>query len=616
MTTTSSRFKILPLFQALALLSFIPHAYASQNFLIQPNGPLPSGVTAGSTITANFTITNLTNSARNGYNVAGFPSTVTQNASGGNCSAPINLAAHASCNLQLIISGAVNSNFAICRGNSCTTSSTPLNVSVINFLGRLLAGGTYCSNSSCLPLLAQSTTGEWSYPSTVISNLPTTPGFGDATIYTASCSGQLCIVAGYDNDNVSTPFIAVSPSNANNWTYPVGSTGTWPSDLGDNAQFESASCSGSLCVVAGQYFSTGKQYPIVAQSINSGVTWTYPISSSTPPPDLFIASALNGASCSGNLCVVAGTYEDNANANFYALLEQTTNGGTSWSIAIDRFTGPTLHNYNDDAEFTSASCSGALCIAGGQYYNGSNNFAILAQTTNGGGTWTYAIDDIHGPSPALFEENSIFNSTSCSGNLCVAGGTYTDTGINERAMLVQSRDGGTTWTYVIDALTGPQPANYSAAAAFASVSCSGNVCAAAGQYTDTSSHEVPLLAQTIDGGLTWTYMIQDSNPPPNYTSLGQFYTVTCLNNSCIAAGTYTSSGVQYPVLAQSISGGTWMYAINSITSLPTNFANNGVFYGSSIGSNTLFQQVTQKKSKWSLFRSYLQSKASRNHGKP
>jgi hypothetical protein len=36
------------------------------------------------------------------------------------------------CQLQLDITGAVSSNFAICSGSSCTTATTPLNVSVIS----------------------------------------------------------------------------------------------------------------------------------------------------------------------------------------------------------------------------------------------------------------------------------------------------------------------------------------------------------------------------------------------------------------------------------------------------------------------------------------------------
>lgn len=72
----------------------------------------------------------MTHTARNGYFIAGLPATVTQNTTSPNCTNPINLAANASCNLKLDITGAVSSSFAICKGNSCTTATTPLNVAL------------------------------------------------------------------------------------------------------------------------------------------------------------------------------------------------------------------------------------------------------------------------------------------------------------------------------------------------------------------------------------------------------------------------------------------------------------------------------------------------------
>lgn len=597
--TKPSHFKIRPLYQALALIALVQPVYASQNFLIQPNGPLPTSVTTGGSVTANYTVTNLTNSARNGYNVVGLPNTVTQNASGGNCPAPINLVAHASCNLQLIISGPVKSNFALCHGTSCTTATTPLNVTLSSF-SRMVAGGTYCSNSGCLPLLAQTSSGTWSYPTSILTNLPSSPGFSNANIRSASCSGELCIVAGYDNASSTTPFIAVSTSNANNWVYPVGGDGTWPIDLTGNAQFTSASCSGTLCIVVGQYFGIGgfQQFPVIAQSTNSGTTWTYPIDSTTPPPNLFINSRLNGASCSGNLCIAAGTYEDNTNANFYALLEQTTNGGSSWSNAIDRFNGPTLSNYGSFgayAEFFSASCSGLVCAAAGQYNNNITNIPMVAVTQDGGSSWNYAIDDTHTAKPSLFSINGGFTSTSCSGNLCIAGGTYIDTNAHQQAMLARSTDGGITWTYVIDATTGPSLSNYLSSAAFYSVSCSGTVCAAGGVYTNTNSTPVPMLAQSTDSGATWTYVIDSNNAPSHLTDFGQFNSVSCASNTCIAAGTFMVCGIQFPLLAQSIDGGSWTYAISdNAATIPSNLTGSGVFNGSSVGSTSSLMPLTFK----------------------
>lgn len=114
----------------LVSLLFSTKLALAANFLITPYGTLPTTVIQGQSVSANYTVTNLTHTSRYGYFIAGLPATVTQNGTAPNCSNPINLAANASCNLRLDITGAVSSNFAICKGNSCTTATTPLHVSV------------------------------------------------------------------------------------------------------------------------------------------------------------------------------------------------------------------------------------------------------------------------------------------------------------------------------------------------------------------------------------------------------------------------------------------------------------------------------------------------------
>ena len=101
------------------------------NFDISPYGTLPTTVTVGQSVSAYYTVKNMTNTARYGYVLQGLPTTVNQNTTSPNCTNPINLEATASCQLQLDITAAVSSNFAICKGSSCTTATTPLNVSLV-----------------------------------------------------------------------------------------------------------------------------------------------------------------------------------------------------------------------------------------------------------------------------------------------------------------------------------------------------------------------------------------------------------------------------------------------------------------------------------------------------
>jgi len=108
--------KLLNKFYALIVLLAAQNAFAGANFNIAPYGALPTTVSTGQTVIAYYMVTNMTNTARNGYTVQGFPASVTQNTTPPNCGNPMNLEAHASCLLQLDITGAVSSGFAIWPG--------------------------------------------------------------------------------------------------------------------------------------------------------------------------------------------------------------------------------------------------------------------------------------------------------------------------------------------------------------------------------------------------------------------------------------------------------------------------------------------------------------------
>ncbi|CEG56980.1 hypothetical protein [Legionella fallonii] len=124
-----------PIISIIVALFVLNPLYAASNFKITPlaGTTLPTEVLKGGSIMAYFTVTNLTNSTRNGYAVVGLPQTVSQSTNdavvANLCSNPINLSAKANCILKLVINGPVSSNFAICNGMNCTIAPT-LNVIV------------------------------------------------------------------------------------------------------------------------------------------------------------------------------------------------------------------------------------------------------------------------------------------------------------------------------------------------------------------------------------------------------------------------------------------------------------------------------------------------------
>ena len=108
--------------------------------------------------------------------------------------------------------------------------------------------------------------------------------------------------------------------------------------------------------------------------------------------------------------------------------------------------------------YTSA-CSGAICIAGGNYQNANGNYPLLANSTDAGKTWTYRITSTY---PGMTNDrmtDGYFNAVQCKETICFAAGGYSN-GTKNYPLLAVSRDGGTTWSYSINSLYPALPADY------------------------------------------------------------------------------------------------------------------------------------------------------------
>ncbi|KTC81164.1 BNR/Asp-box repeat containing protein [Legionella cherrii] len=577
---------------ALALCSALPTSlvYAAANFSITPMiGPVfPSSIYSGETVYAYYTITNKTSSTRAGYMIQGLPASVTQVTNSANpayCQNQITLTAGSSCTLLLSISKPVKSSFALCKGTSCTTADTPLNVKQSTFLPPEVAGGQYSDGAILYPLLANSQNGgaTWSYVIEKSKNLPS--GFTNlGAFFTTSCSGLNCVAGGnYADGPIYYPLLAYSQNGGGTWTYSLDKNTPLPSGFSGYGNFESISCSGLNCTAVGQYIDGGILFPLLANSQNNGATWTYVIDKSQNLPSGFSNfSNLGTVSCSGLNCVAGGFYADSLNTQ-YPILANSQNGGTTWTYVIDKSKSlPT--GYAGSGVFYGVSCSGLHCVAGGQYADSSIRYPILAYSQNGGATWTYAIDKSK-TLPSGFANLGTFYSVSCSGLNCVAGGQYSD-GLTQYPLLAYSQNGGATWTYTIE--KGKNlPAGFADGGLFFSVNCSGLNCVAGGQYSD-GSILYPLLASSQDGGTTWTYTIaKGKNLPAGFTDNGTFLSMNCSGSSCVASGLYSDNSIQYPLVANSQDGGvTWIYSIDASKTLPFDFSTGG-FINSGVVSSLL-----------------------------
>ena len=325
-------------------------------------------------------------------------------------------------------------------------------------------------------------------------------------------------------------------------------------------------------------------YPLLATSANGGATWTYTIDSDTPmvPAGYYSQGVFNGSSCADKNCIAVGSYQTTTTNNpTYPLLASSKNGGSTWAYTIDSLTAPSVPaNYTLSGSFLSASCADLHCIAAGSYQtNAVNNptYPLLASSTNGGKTWTFSIDSSTPGLPADYYSGvligaatGVFASATCNGLTCIAAGSYQNQSMNTYPFLANSKNGGTTWSFPITSAT--IPSDYYGSGIIYSVNCTDQNCIAVGSYKTnaTNNPTYPLIAKSDNGGVTWRYTLDEQSTPsvpPDYGNNASFGSTSCTKLNCIAAGYYINSqSYQYPMLATSVNGGdTWTYSIDSQT---------------------------------------------------
>lgn len=219
-----------------------------------------------------------------------------------------------------------------------------------------------------------------------------------------------------------------------------------------------------------------------------------------------------------------------------------------------------------------------------------------------GGNWTYPIDSSNLP-PAgkgTFNNGSL-DSVSCAGQVCVTAGLYTinlNSSLNNYLLVATYTTNSGAWDYTLDestlATTAPNNFNNADQSDFSSVSCSDDLCAAAGFYTDTLSVRFPVLAVSNAQGTNWTYVIDSTvNGSDNYATLphdlthGQFNSVSCVAKICIAGGNYFDAvDNEYPMVAVFTAGpNTVSYPLSSPGNggiVPANYSNDN--FGDGVGT--------------------------------
>jgi hypothetical protein len=288
--------------------------------------------------------------------------------------------------------------------------------------------------------------------------------------------------------------------------------------------FTTSSCKGTgssaVCIAGGSRGGMFTDGGAIVVSIDGGATWTIP----TLPVGAY--SKVLGVDCTGAgataVCAAGGFYEDSGNP----FLVASSDGGATWQLKAPMATeacfigscqafapGTTWPDYyqietvplTGQAAITGISCLGsppsASCYASALSYAGLDYPIVLTSTDGAANNWTLA-----GGVPATQRE--IFLGIGCapvaSSVTCVAVGqlgTGANGGSTEVPVIALSTDGGVTWTFQ------NPPAPPSDSAWYSAVTHTGSganiVWTATGTAYVQGSGQVTITATSSDGGATW-----------------------------------------------------------------------------------------------------------------
>ena len=406
-------------------------------------------------------------------------------------------------------------------GVSCTSGTTCAAV------GSLTKPSTEKKGGSSTSTLAES----WNGTAWAIESTPTPPG-GTAPIDEltgVSCTSAVaCIAVGYRTNKDESYLTLAEAWNGSMWSLQSGAEPTHATSSG----LDAVSCSTSAtCIAVGSFENTKGLTKTLAESWN-GTSWVVdarPASQTTDP------NVLDAISCPSSIVCRAVGYDTQPIADDVSLAEAWN--GTSWSIQ----TTPNPAG-DPDNQLDGVSCPSAnACTAIGSGANTTRGDLTLAESWNGT-TWKSQTTE----NPAGATAAQLVGISCTSATACTAVGEYTNTSGANRA-LAESLV-GSTWT--TEAIPVPSGA---AGTSLAGVSCSGNTCVAVGSYQDSSGVTHGLAGFWAGNG--WSVQ---ANPEPAGAVSSQLDSVSCPTASwCIATGAYTGpSGITAP-LSASWDGTTW-----------------------------------------------------------
>ncbi|MCH9757285.1 MAG: hypothetical protein K0U37_08875 [Gammaproteobacteria bacterium] len=405
-----------------------------------------------------------------------------------------------------------------------------------------------------------------------ITNPAITPSYEAEYAFTgllsSSCTTSFCAATGnyfgqYNGAVINLPLTAIGTNNNGTWSWqylsgtenlreiePAYSSYAFSSSFSNRTSCldSSTSSTSSFCINAAQYESNNIIYPLISVISNATGSWiqnyvkTSSYINSIPNYASFQFNDLNGASCTNeNYCFVIGNYEDTSGHTNPLLLQSAdaSDVTSAWTYPAGISTSNITPAFVSDGSLNDASCSGNICIAAGSFIGNYTNAAgvtahtelpLVTLTNNAGTTWNYQTDITSSTIlPDSFVSDGTLTGTSCSGSspvVCVAVGSFIGNYTNSVGITVETQlplialtgnaagtSGTTTWRYPEQSYLANIDGFIKGSLSAVSCNNNGEVCVAAGSYTaektTSTGHptisEYPLALISTDGGSSWVY---------------------------------------------------------------------------------------------------------------
>ncbi len=244
---------------------------------------------------------------------------------------------------------------------------------------------------------------------------------------------------------------------------------------------------------------------------------------------LFLAHSALASQHSSEPEIAIGTYSLDNYWSQASILNNNHDG--SWSFQSAPWGAPlsgSLHELN---------CKGSTCIATATNvttYDGRYAISppLFLMSSDYGKNW-YVNKNISGL-PEMIGGHA--SSISCTDKMCVAGGSYEDRGIRYVPMLLTSYDHGQSWSYVHN-LPLPVSMPNTAEGYLSAVECTGGICITGGSYLPSGIEQKLMLFRSENNGQSWLLTKAITGLPANMSKIHLKY-IKCNNNACVATGWY------------------------------------------------------------------------------